>query len=56
MKKISSVATNRNENFEEPQLTIGLDLGDRTSHCCILNEDSGAQLADDTEWNAPGLQ
>jgi hypothetical protein len=33
MKKISTVATNRNEIFEEPQLTIGLDLGDRSSHC-----------------------
>ena len=26
MKKISTVATNRDEIFEEPQLTIGLDL------------------------------
>jgi hypothetical protein len=33
MKKISTVATNRNEIFKEPPLTIGLDLGDRSSHC-----------------------
>ncbi len=32
MKKISTVATNRNEIFEELQL-IGLDLGNRSSHC-----------------------
>ena len=38
MKKISTVATNRNEIFREPRLTIGLDLGDRTSHYCILDE------------------
>ena len=38
MKKISTVATNRNEIFKEPKLTIGLDLGDRSSHYCILDE------------------
>jgi hypothetical protein len=30
--KISTVTTNRNEIFNEPKLTIGLELGDRTSH------------------------
>ena len=38
MNKISTVTTNRNEIFNEPQLTIGLDLGDRSSHYCILDE------------------
>src|SRR3989475_5303487 len=38
VKKISTVATNRNKIFKEPKLTIGLDLGDRTSHYCILDE------------------
>src|SRR5882724_11095994 len=38
VKKISTVATNRNKIFNEPKLTIGLDLGDRTSHYCILDE------------------
>ena len=38
MKKISTMATNRNEIFKEPKLTIGLDLRDRTSHYCILDE------------------
>src|SRR5580693_3216120 len=27
-----------NEIFKEPKLTVGLDLGDRTSHYCILDE------------------
>jgi hypothetical protein len=38
MKKISTVATRRNKFFNEPKLTVGLDLGDRTSHYCILDE------------------
>jgi len=38
MKKNSTVAKNRNEIFKQPKLTIGLDLGDRTSHYCILDE------------------
>ena len=38
MKKISTVATERIEIFKEHQRTIGMDLGDRSSHYCILNE------------------
>ena len=38
MKKISTVAMERIQIFKEHQRTIGLDLGDRTSHYCILNE------------------
>ena len=38
MRKISTVAIDRIENFKDHQLTIGLDLGDRFSHYCILNE------------------
>jgi transposase len=38
MKKISTVEVERIQIFKENQLTIGLDLGDRTSHYCILNE------------------
>ena len=38
MKKISTVAKRGNEIFKEHKLTIGLDLGDRSTHYCILNE------------------
>jgi hypothetical protein len=38
MKKSSTMAMERIQIFKEHQLTIGLDLGDRTSHYCILNE------------------
>ena len=38
MKKISTMTKRGNEIVREPKLTIGLDLGDRTSHYCILDE------------------
>ena len=38
MKKISTVAIEGMQIFKPNQLTIGLDLGDRTSRYCILNE------------------
>jgi transposase len=38
MKKISTVAIEGMQIFKENQLTIGLDLGDRTSYYCILDE------------------
>ena len=38
MKKISTVAVQQSRNFSQPQLTIGLDLGDRTSWYCVLDE------------------
>jgi transposase len=38
MKKITTVEIERIQIFKENQLTIGLDLGDRTSHYCVLNE------------------
>ena len=38
MKKISTVAIETMEIFKEHQLTIGLDLGDRWSFYCVLDE------------------
>ena len=38
MKKISTLQVNGNEIFGEHKLTIGLDLGDRASYYCILDE------------------
>jgi hypothetical protein len=37
-KKTSTVAIERIQIFKEHELTIGLDLRDRTSHCGILKE------------------
>jgi transposase len=38
MKKINTVAVKKNRNFPEQKLTIGFDLGDRSSWYCVLNE------------------
>ena len=37
MKKISSVAEKQNRSFSEQKLTIGFDLGDRSSWYCVLD-------------------
>ena len=38
MKKISTAAVKATKNFSQPKLTIGLDLGDRSSWYCLLDE------------------
>ena len=38
MKKISTVQTFGKEIFKEQKLTIGVDLGDRWSFYCVLDE------------------
>jgi len=38
MKKVSTVAAAQTKNFAGQTLTIGLDLGDRSSWYCILDE------------------
>jgi hypothetical protein len=38
MKKISTVGAKQIRNFREQELTIGLDLGDRSSWYCVLVE------------------
>src|SRR5258705_4886707 len=38
MKKVSTAAVREAKNFSEQKLTIGLDLGDRSSWYCVLDE------------------
>jgi hypothetical protein len=38
VKKVSTVTKHGKKIFKEPKLTMGLDLRDRTSHYCILDE------------------
>jgi hypothetical protein len=38
MKKVSTAAVKAAKNFSQPKLTIGLDLGDRSSWYCLLDE------------------
>jgi transposase len=55
MKKNSTVTTKRNEIFKEPNLTIGLDLGDRFSHYCILDEAGKVILEHNLPTTAKGI-
>jgi hypothetical protein len=38
MKKISTAAAKQIRNLSHERLTTGLDLGDRSSHYCVLDE------------------
>src|SRR5260370_42595702 len=38
MKKVSIAVVKATKNFSQPKLTIGLDLGDRSSWYCLLDE------------------
>ena len=56
MKKVITVAKNRNEIFKQPQLTIGVDLGDRISHYCILDETGNVILEQSVPTTPKGIQ
>src|SRR4029077_5057062 len=44
MKKISTVAVKQNRGFSEQKLTIGFDLGDRSSWYCVLDATGSVRL------------
>src|SRR6202795_3048488 len=44
MKKVSTAAAKQSRNFSEQKLTIGLDLGDRSSWYCGLDEAGTVRL------------
>src|SRR3974390_239326 len=44
MKKVSTVVTQQSRNISRPKLTIGLDLGDRSSWYCVLDEAGQIEL------------
>ena len=52
MKKISTAAAKQVSNFTQQKLTIGLDLGDRCSWYCVLDE-AGAVLLEQTVSTTP---
>ena len=56
MKKNSTVAKNRNEICKQPKWTVGLDLGDRTSHYCILDEAGKVLLEHHLPTTPKGIQ
>jgi transposase len=56
MKKISTVEIERVQIFKENRLTIGLDLGDRTSHYCVLNEAGEVILESKVSTTPKGIE
>ena len=44
MKKANTAVAKQNRNFSQQKLTIGLDLGDRNSWYCVLDEAGHIQL------------
>src|ERR1700726_314698 len=56
MKKNSTVATRRKQILKQARLTIGLDLGDRTSHYCMLDEAGNVILEDSLPTTPNGIR
>ena len=56
MKKVSIVAARQRKTFSQPTLTIGLDLGDRNSWYCVLDEVGQIQLEQRVRTSAKTLQ
>jgi transposase len=55
MKKISTTARKQSWNISQQTLTIGLDLGDRNSWYCVLDEAGRIQLEQRVGTNAKAL-
>src|SRR5499433_864114 len=56
MKKVSIVRTEQSRNIWQQRLTIGLDLGDRNSWYCVVDEAGQIQLEQRVRTSAKGLQ
>jgi transposase len=55
MKKGSTAAAKQSGNFAQQKLTIGLDLGDRNSWYCVLDESGNVQLEQRVSTTARAL-
>jgi len=56
MKKVSTATTKQSRDFSQQRLTIRLDLGDRNSWYCLLDEAGRIQLEQRVRTNAKALQ
>ena len=56
MKKVSTRAVAQSGNISQQKLTVGLDLGDRNSWYCVLDESGQIQLEQRVRTNAKGLR
>ena len=56
MKKVSTTTAKQGRNIAQQKLTIGLDLGDRNSWYCVLDEAGRIQLEQRVRTTAKSLQ
>jgi transposase len=56
MKKVSTVAAKPGKKISQPKLTVGLDLGDRNSWYCVLEESGQIQREQRVPTHAKGLR
>jgi hypothetical protein len=56
MKKNNTEATRRKQIFKQARLTIGLDLGDRSSHYCMLDEAGNVILESNLPTTSNGIR
>src|ERR1700752_2994518 len=56
MKKVSTVAAKPGKKISQQKLTLGLDLGDRNSWYCVLDESGQIQLEQRVRTNAKALR
>jgi transposase len=56
MKKTSTAVAKQSRNISQQKLTIGLDLGDRNSWYCVVDEGGGIQLEQRVRTTAEALQ
>ena len=56
MKKVSTAGAKPSKKISQQKLTVGLDLGDRNSWYCILDESGQIQLEQRIRSNAKALR
>src|SRR5215467_10574203 len=56
MKKVSTAAATRIRNLSQQRLTVGLDLGDRSSHYCVLDETGRVLIESKVSTNAKAME
>ena len=56
MKKVSTEVAKQSRNISQQKLTIGLDLGDRNSWYCVVDEAGKIQLEQRVHTTAKALQ
>lgn len=56
MRKVSTAAAKQSSNFSQQKLTIGLDLGDRSSWYCVLDEKGELQWEQKVSTTAKAMR